>query len=388
MIWTIARREIVTRARSKPFIVLTALLFVGVIAIAVLANVLGGDDERRDVRIGLTGDGVESAELLAPGSSSLAPEIVTGAGASTAAVEDGAIDVLFDGTSLSWEGIPDSQIDSFIRETLTSAQFTDRASDLGLDQEDISSLFSPVEIEEVRLDGGDDQFVLRLIAAAASGGATFMLLQIWGTFLMMGVIEEKSSKVIEVLLSHVRPSTLLAGKVLGLGALALLQMAILVLGLFVGLLLASDVEIPTGVWTTAPLVIATFVAGFAFYASLYAAVGSTVSRQEDASSAQIPAMLPLLSGYMIAAFSISNPENPAVVIGSFIPFTAPVLLPFRNAFADLPLWQVGLSLSILVVSSLLMIRLAGWIYRFALLRTGARTTYADMWRNRKSDVIG
>ena len=313
---------------------------------------------------------------------------MTGSSASTEAVQEGTIDVLFDGESLSWEGIPDAQIDNYIRETLTSAQFTDRADNLGLDEEDIGSLFSPVEIDEVRLDGGDDQFELRLLAALASGAATFMLLQIWGTFLMMGVIEEKASKVIEVLLSHVRPSTLLAGKVLGLGALALLQMAILVLGLFVGLLMASDIDIPSGVWTTAPLVLATFIAGFAFYASLYAAVGSTVSRQEDANSAQIPAMLPLLSGYMIAAFSIGNPDNAVVVIGSFIPFTAPVLLPFRNAFADLPFWQVALSLTILASSSVLMIRLAGWIYRFSLLRTGARTTYADMWRNRKTDVIG
>lgn len=385
MMWIIARREIVTRARSKAFIILTGLLFAGVLAVAVLSNVLGGDGDKREITIGVTGTGSESAQILGAGSPTLAVEIVDGA--TVDGVEEGAIDVLFDGESLTWEDFPDRQIDSFIRDTLSAAQFGDRAADLGLGQAEIQTLFEPVEIGEVRLGGDDSQFGLRFAAAGISGIATFMLLQIWGAFLMMGVIEEKSSKVVEILLSHVRPRTLLAGKVLGLGLLALGQMIILVGGLVVGLLLVQDIDIPSGVWTTAPLSLVTFILGFGFYSSMFAAVGSTVSRQEDATSAQIPAILPLIAGYMIAAFSIENPDNLAVVVGSFVPFTAPVLLPFRNAFADLPLWEIVLSLTILAVSSVLMIRLAGWIYRYSLLRSGARTTYADLWRNRNADVL-
>ncbi|NNE95114.1 MAG: ABC transporter permease [Acidimicrobiales bacterium] len=386
MIWVIARREVVTRARSKPFMILTGLLFVGVIAVAILANVLGGDDDKREISIGLAGTGVDAGELLAAGSPTLDVEIVR-QGASVDALEDGEIDVLFDGSTLTWQDFADPQIDSFIRDTLSAAQFERRAGELDLAPADIQRLFEPVDIAQETLAGDDSQFGVRFVAAGASGLATFMLLQIWGAFLMMGVIEEKSSKVVEILLSHVRPRTLLAGKVLGLGLLAVGQMLILVGGLVVGLLLVRDIEIPSGVWTTAPLSLATFVLGFAFYSSMFAAVGSTVSRQEDANSAQIPAMLPLIAGYMIAAFSIENPDNPAVVIGSFVPFSAPVLLPFRNAFADLALWEVALSLAILSLSSVVMIRLAGWIYRYSLLRTGARTTYADLWRNRNADVL-
>jgi ABC-2 type transport system permease protein len=386
MMWIIARREIVTRVRSKPFIILTALLFVGVFAVAVLSNVLGGDDNKREITIGVAGDGVESAQLLRTGNSTLDVEVVAD-DAGIDALEEGQIDVLFDGTTLTWEDFPDPQIDSYVRDTLSAAQFGERANDLGLDQGEIQALFEPVAIDEERLGGDDSQFGLRFAAAGVSGLATFMLLQIWGTFLMMGVIEEKSSKVVEILLSHVRPRTLLAGKVLGLGLLALGQMIILVSGLVVGVILVQDIDVPSGVWTTAPLSLATFILGFAFYSSMFAAVGSTVSRQEDANSAQIPAILPLLSGYMIAAFSLDNPDNPAVVIGSFVPFTAPVLLPFRNAFADLPLWEIVLSLVILAASSVIMIRLAGWIYRYSLLRSGARTTYSDLWRNRNADVL-
>ncbi|MFW2380151.1 MAG: ABC transporter permease [Acidimicrobiales bacterium] len=383
--WIIAQREIVTRVRSKAFIILTALLFVGVIAVAVLANVLGGDDDKREITLGIAGDGTASAEVLAGGSPVLEVKIVEGA--TVVEVDDETVDVLFDGASLTWKEFPDPQIDSYVRDTLSAAQFAERAEDLGLGDSDVRTLFEPVNIDEVRLGGDDSQFGLRFAAAGASGIATFMLLQIWGAFLMMGVIEEKSSKVVEILLSHVRPRTLLAGKVLGLGLLALGQMVILVGGLVVGLLLVQDIDVPSGVWTTAPLSLVTFILGFAFYSSMFAAVGSTVSRQEDATSAQIPAILPLIAGYMIAAFSIENPDNVAVVVGSFVPFTSPVLLPFRNAFADLPLWEVILSLTILAVSSVLMIRLAGWIYRYSLLRSGARTTYADMWRNRNADVL-
>jgi ABC-2 type transport system permease protein len=261
-------------------------------------------------------------------------------------------------------------------------RFQERAVVLGLDRDDLAELFRVDEIEEVRLDGGDDDFRVRLAAAGASGLATFMLIQMWGSFLMMGVIEEKASRVIEVLLAHVRPSTLLSGKVLGLGILALAQMLVVVSGLVVGLLLVDSIAIPTAVWATVPLLLVTFILSFGFYATAYAAVGSMVSRQEDATSAQLPAMLPLLVGYMIAATSIRDPDNIAVTIGSFVPFTSPVLLPFRTAMTDTPAWQVAASLLILAGSIVVMIKLAGRIYNYSLLRIGSRVSWADAWRNR------
>ena len=113
-----------------------------------------------------------------------------------------------------------------------------------------------------------------------------------------------------------------------------------------------------------------------------AAVGSMVSRIEDAQSAQLPVMLPLLAGYFIGATSFSAPENPAVTIGSFIPFTSPVLLPYRMAMTDMPTWQVAVSLLILAVSIVGMVRLAGRIYRYSLLRSGTRVTWREAIRNR------
>ncbi len=118
-----------------------------------------------------------------------------------------------------------------------------------------------------------------------------------------------------------------------------------------------------------------------------AAVGSMVSRQEDAQTAQLPAVLPLLVGYFIASASFSAPENPAVLVGSFIPFTSPVLLPFRVALTDVPAWQIGLSLVILAASIVGMLQLAGRIYRYSLLRSGSRVTWAEAWRNRNQGSL-
>ncbi|MEZ5378675.1 MAG: ABC transporter permease [Acidimicrobiales bacterium] len=386
MIWTIAKREILTRGRSKGFLILTGLLFVGVIAIALVQLFLNSSNEPREVTIGLTDAAAPYAEALAAGTPDLAPtvEIVE---ADTQLVDDGTIDVLFDGTALTWEGLPDRTLDAYVRDTVQQAAFTERADGLGLAPDQLGELFAPLDIGEVRLDGGDDQFGVRLAAAVVSGFATFMLLQMWGSFLMMGVIEEKSSRVVEILLSHVRPATLLSGKVLGLGVLALGQMLIFVLGLVVGLLLVEDITIPAGVWSTVPLSVVTFLLGFGFYATAYAAVGSMVSRQEDATSAQLPVMFPLLTGYFIAAASFANPDNLAVTIGSFVPFTSPVLLPFRNATVDMPAWQIALSLGLLAASIVVTIRAAGWIYRYSLLRTGSRVTWAEAWRNRHDPTL-
>ena len=386
MIWTIAKREIVTRARTKGFLIITGLLFVGVLAIAVIQVFITGSNEPRQVTIGLTGDGVSYADPLEVGNDDLAPTTET-VDDGIARLEQGAIDVLFDGTALTWDGLPDFTLDSYVRDTVQQATFGQRAEDLGLSSDDLGQLFAPVEIEEIRLDGGSDEFGVRFAAAGISGLATFMLLQIWGSFLTMGVIEEKSSKVVEILLSHVRPTTLLTGKVLGLGLLALVQMLILVIGLVIGLGLVRDVSVPGSVWATAPLSLLTFLFGFAFYAAAFAAVGSMVSRQEDANSAQLPVMFPLVTGYIIAAVSIQAPKNLAVTIGSFVPFTSPVLLPFRNAMVDVPVWQIALSLAILAISTGAMLRLAGWIYRYSLLRTGTRVTWAEAWRSRRQPTL-
>ena len=383
MIWTIAVREVLTRGRSKGFLIITGVLFVALIAAAIAVSFLGGDDEAREVDIGVSGQAVALTAALAAGDDDLDPAVTTVDDGRTA-LENEEIDVWFDGATLTWSGSPDRGLEDYIGRVVQQAAIAERAANAGLSPAELGSLFEPIELEESRLDGGEEESDVRFAAAAVSAIATFMLLQVWGSFMMMGVIEEKSSKVIDVLLSQVRPATLLAGKILGLGILAFAQMAIVAVGLLLGLLLTQDIEVPGEVWAAVPLLLITFVLGFGFYATAFAAVGSMVSRQEDATSAQLPAMLPLVAAYIIAVASFGSPGNLALTIGSFVPFTSPVLLPIRNATGEMPAWQVVVALAILAASIVVMLQLAGRIYRYSLLRIGGRVSWREAWDNRKA----
>jgi len=382
MIWTIAKREIITRGRTKPFQILTAFMFLGVILVAVLVSLLtGGDDEAEAVTIGLTGAGEEFAPAFSVPNDQFDPTIVVTDEGDVLLGND-EIDVLFDGETLTWKSFADPGVDLYVRSSVQQAEFARRAADLGLPPGDLVELFSEVPIDEALLDGDEDEQGVRIATAAASTIGMFIILQVWGAFLMMGVIEEKSSRVVEVLLSHISARTLLTGKILGLGILALIQMLLLVAGMIAGLALVQGIEVPDGVWGAVPLLLVMFIFGFAFYAALFAAVGSTVSRQEDAQTAQLPAMLPMLLGYGIAMSSIGAPDTLVVRVASFVPFTSPIVMPFRMAMTNPPWWEIALSLAILAISVPIILDLAGKIYRTSLLKVGTRIPLIEAFRNR------
>ena len=386
MTWMIAKREIVTRVRSRAFQVITAILLLGVIGASVAISIFTGmQDEASEVSIGVAGDGIAFSEALSIGTDELEPTVIETTDGE-ALLEEGEIDVLFTGDELVWDGFVSSSLDLFIRSNVQEVEFGERASELGLGGDELSMLFSEVLIAERLLTGDDDGQGVRIAAAVVSTIATFMVLQVWGSFLMMGVIEEKSSRVVEVLLSQITPLRLLMGKVIGLGILAFSQLLIVVAGLVIGLLLVDGIEIPEGVWSSVPLLIITFILGYGFYASSFAAVGSTVSRQEDAQTAQLPALLPLIIGYGIAVSSIAVPDTLVVTVASFIPFTSPIVLPFRVALLNPPLWQTGLSLLILAASVPLMLRLAAQVYQTTLLNIGARVPLRQAFSNRNTNV--
>lgn len=344
--------------------------------------ILSGDASGRQVTIGLSAEVADLQVPLEMGTDELDPVIEMTGDDVNELLEDGDLDVAFDGEALTWGGIPDLELDTYVRGIIQQVAFSERAVDLGLSPDELGSLFAPVNVEEVRLDGGGNEFVARAIVAGVAAFGTFILLSTWGSFMTLGVIEEKSSRVVEILLSHVRPATLLGGKLIGLGVLAALQMSALVLGSALTLLTWEDLEVPSGVWSAVPLMLVTFVFGFAFYATGFAAVGSMVPRVEDAQSVQGVMSLPLIVGYVIAAASFTSPGSLVVTVASFVPFTAPVLIPFRMALVDPPLWQPILSLVILAISTVIMLRIAGAIYRYSLLRTGSRVGWREAWQGR------
>jgi ABC-2 type transport system permease protein len=202
---------------------------------------------------------------------------------------------------------------------------------------------------------------------------TYVLLTTYGTWLLMGVIEEKSSRVIEVLLSTLRPSQLLAGKVIGIGLLALLQAALIV-GVALGLGAAVGSDLIHG--TAALGVVSALVwvvLGYAFYCWVYAAGGSLADRQEQVQSLAFPLQLPILFGYIVSFTALGSGQPSSLVkVLAYVPPTAPFAMPVLVALGSATWWQFMVSVVLMLTAIAGVARLASAVYRRAILRTGGR----------------
>jgi len=208
----------------------------------------------------------------------------------------------------------------------------------------------------------------------------FVMLQQYNTWILMGVMEEKASRVIEVLLSAVRPIQLLTGKVLGIGIAALTQATLVVA---FALVLSKAVG-STLVHGTAPLVIAStfvwLVLGYTFYCWVYAAAGSMVERQDQIQSLVLPLSLPMIFGYIMALTEASSGAPSALLkVLAYLPPTAPFAMPVLVGFKAVTWWEFLASAIISVICTIGIARLAATIYRRAILRTGGRVRLREVF---------
>ena len=247
----------------------------------------------------------------------------------------------------------------------------------GVDRDGAAEVLAAGQIESRLLEPPEDSDTIRNAVGFITAIVTFMMIQIYGSFVAMGVIEEKSSRVIEILLAHLRPRDLLAGKIIGIGVLALAQTVILIGGLIAALSVTNDITIPADAWLAVPVAAVWLVLGFTFYASLLAAAGSLVSRTEDAQQVMLPVIAPLLVGYFVGVTASGSSDSILVVVLSHLPFTSPTVMPMRVAQGGVPSWEIGLSVVLLFGGIVAMLRVAGRIYEYSLLRTGSRVAWRD-----------
>lgn len=207
----------------------------------------------------------------------------------------------------------------------------------------------------------------------------FVLLAQYGTTILLGVVEEKSSRVVEVLLATVRPRHLLAGKVIGIGIVALIQAAlILVVALGLGAVVGSDLlqgANPTNVLAT----LVWLILGYAFYCWIYAAAGSLATRQEHVQTLALPLQLPILLGYITSLTAISSGHASAFVeVLAYLPPTAPFAMPVLLALGQATWWQFTLAVALTLLATVVVARLAATIYLRAILQTGRRVRLRDV----------
>jgi ABC-2 type transport system permease protein len=226
----------------------------------------------------------------------------------------------------------------------------------------------------------------RGLASRLTGQAVAILIYViiltYGVRITIGVGEEKASRIVEVLLTTLRPAQLLVGKVIGTGILALAQIAVMVA---VYLLLGQAFGSAAAHGAAAGVVLAGalwLMLGYAFYCTAYAAAGSLITRQADAYNASLPLQLPLILAYVLAYTVLySSGVGWFYHVLTFVPFTAPVAMPVLVAVGAAPAWQVALSVVITLAATVGMARLAAMIYERAILRTGGRLKVRQVLRS-------
>jgi ABC-2 type transport system permease protein len=222
-------------------------------------------------------------------------------------------------------------------------------------------------------------------ALVAMLGAALLLgsLAIYGQWVLAGVVEEKSNRVVELILSTVRPRDLLVGKVIGIGLLGLTQLALIV-GLAASLLAAGVYDAPTSLGGSVALVVPWFALGYALYAVAYAGAGALAAQQQDANSAGQPVTYTLLAAFFVGyAVLTANADSAIAHVLTVFPLTAPLVLPARSALVGVPLWEHALALALAVGSIYLGVRLAGRVYAQGLLHAGSRLSIRAAWRLRQ-----
>jgi ABC-2 type transport system permease protein len=382
----IARRDFVQRARSKAFLA-SMLVIVGLVAaLGPLLASQAGEPPPYDIGIvGAAPTGIEESLDATAAVFDRRVEIrqygtMT---AAEAALVDGAVDVLLvDGTELVWDEEPATQLAAIMRVGVQTVGRRQAIEELGLTTAEAERIVAPAQPSDRTLRTPDPDAEPKRIAAYTGNIVLYMSILLFGQFVMMGVMEEKSSRVVEVVLSRAAPRRLLAGKVIGIGALGLLQLVVLGGAALLVLSMADvgDVDL-TGIgFGVTAAVLFWYLLGYAFFSTLYAGLGATVTRQEDLQSiAMLPALL-LLPGYFISFIALDEPDALIPRVASLVPPTSPMVMPIRTITGDVPAWEVGLSVLVIVVAAYGLIRLAGRLYRGSILLIGARVRLREAWR--------
>ena len=368
----VAGREISTRIRDKGFLIGSAVLIVLILGMLVFQVAINSGEDT--TRVAVVGGSAEVTEALEAQGDALGTEVEVvdydDEGAARTAVEDGDVE----GALLSPSGVQPEllvesdggQVETLVQGAVQGLAVAQQLADAGV------TLEAPPEVDVVALDPDADADFEATIVAFVGVILLYSLLLLFGQFVAQGVVEEKSSRVVELLLATMRPWQLLAGKIIGLGVLALAQMLVIAVIGVVGALAFDLVELPGGLIGTVLTVLAWFVLGYAFYASMFAAAASLVSRQEDLGSVLTPATLLPVVGIVIAIQAAQDPTSTLATVTSYVPGLSPMIMPVRQAAGAAEWWEVALAVVLMLVAIAVIVRVGGRIYAGALLRTGGR----------------
>ena len=372
----VAGREIVERGRSRGYVLSLAftviLMLVGFIVPALL---VGPVTETRLALVADTPTALE--EQLATTADVLGEDLVLSRvpdrQAAEAELQDGSIDAALSvppdlsspGEIIVLEDIP-GPLQAVISQAVIAARAGPAASEPPL----LVALAPPSPEDATQLIFANAGIILMFIGIFS-----------YGSWVLTGVVEEKQSRVVEVILSTVRPRDLLMGKVLGIGLLALAQLVILVaVGIGVSQLLGRFALPATTVGAVVQL-ITWFILGFAFYATAMGFLGALASRPEEASIASMPLTLTATTAYILSIVVVTGePDGVLARVMTFFPPAAPMVVPLRTALGAIEPWEIVLSIALMIVAIWFLFSVGARVYSGAVLQTGGRIRLRDAWR--------
>jgi ABC-2 type transport system permease protein len=387
-VYLVARRELNTRLRTRSFVVSTVVSLVVLVGFVLTQSTLF--DEEHTTRVGLAGQAIAIAGPLEDAAAPLAYDVATTEVADVAAgrdmVSDGELDALVSGAPAELRVLVRGDLDPDLRTVLNGLVQRQVLSGLlasveDLDANQVLATVAKVGVHVDSLEPADPQHNQRLALALIMVALLYVALLLYGSMVAQGVVEEKSSRVVELLLATVRPWQLLSGKVLGLGLVGLIQL--FAVGV-VGLLLAIVTRVVTIAGTATGTLawgLLWYLLGYLLYATVFAAVGSLVSRQEDVQSVLMPITMVLVVAFVLGFAVLSrSPSGTTATVLSLLPPLSPILMPGRIALAAAPLWQVGLAIVLTLATVVLLARVGGVVYRNSVLHMGPRLRLRDALR--------
>ena len=404
--WLIIRREYMERVRTKSFILSTLLLPAFMLLVTLLPAKMAGMKSGGTRHIAVVSDNSDFAtavksQLESDKKAKYIVDVNTDPTEQTrATLKENVNGAKLDGfVWLTNQAVDSRKVNYYARETsdfievaalqqaLRSALLRRELVGHGVAPAEVDKLTNELEMDTVTLKGGTESKETgpgKMISVIALVMMLYMTLLIYGMSVMRSVLEEKTSRVMEVVLSSAKASELLAGKVLGVGAVGLSQVAIWLV--MAALVSAPSVIAMAGMKQSGfhmdpkilPAFAVFFVGGYMLYSSLFAALGSMVNSEQEAQQWQMFVTLPIVVPMMMMWFVMRQPNAPLSVWMSMVPFFSPILMYMRIAVQTPPWWQIAASIAILAGSVAGVIWLCSRIYRVGILMYGKKPTLPEI----------
>lgn len=393
-VWMVARRELKQRIKSRTYRITTVILMLLVLGGIIIPQMLDdGDGTTYD--LGLVGD--NSAELLGTldvlataAEARVDTRLLEDVAEAELALQEDKIEAfLVDGKEyvtnepvlrvFAFAG--NRGLSSLVAGAAQTLRLQELAAAAGVSVEEIAGLLTENPLELRSLEPFDPNRETNTIVSFAGLILLYIGILSYGAWTLNGVIEEKTNRVVEVLMSALRPHQLMAGKVIGIGLLGIGQLLAVLITAAVAALSVDLIDIPDVSVGLIGSLLLWFVLGFSFFSVAYAAAGALVSRLEEAQSVATPLTLVGVAGYFAAFAVIENPDGLVAKVTTFLPPVAPFVVPIRQAQDAIAVWESLLSVALMLAATYGLIRLAGRVYSGAILNVGARVKVRDAWQS-------